>query len=60
VPHGVLSVACQVGERDGIEAAIARAVAPHWELHDLQRRQPSLENIFLHYIGHAAAPEDSA
>jgi ABC-2 type transport system ATP-binding protein len=59
-PHGVLSVACQVGEKDGIEAAIARAVAPHWELHDLQRRQPSLENIFLHYIGHAPAPEDLA
>ncbi|MDH3604389.1 MAG: ATP-binding cassette domain-containing protein, partial [Candidatus Tectomicrobia bacterium] len=58
--HGVLSVACQVGEQDGVEAAIARAVAPHWELHYLQRRQPNLENIFLHYIGHAPASEDAA
>lgn len=47
---GFLVVDCDVDDRDGIEAAIARAVASRWGLHRLERRQPTLENIFLHYV----------
>ena len=47
---GVLSVECQVGAHDRVEAAIARAVAGRWDLHQLERRQPTLENIFLRYV----------
>lgn len=47
---GVLDVACHVGPKDGVEAAIARAVASRWDLHRLARQQPTLENIFLHYV----------
>jgi ABC-2 type transport system ATP-binding protein len=46
----MLSVECIVQLRDGVEAAIARAVATKWELYRLERRQPSLENIFLRYV----------
>ena len=35
---GVLTVDCQVDARDGVEAAIARAVAGRWDLHRLERR----------------------
>ncbi len=58
-PGGVLAVDCKVGTRDGVEAAIARAVATRWELHRLERRQPTLENVFLHYVG-ASPPEEKA
>lgn len=57
---GVLAVECLVDERDGMEAAIARAVAPHFELHRLERRQPTLENVFLHYVGTSSAPAEAA
>ena len=53
-PHpsavGVATVNCQVEQRDGIEAAIARAVANRWDLYRLERQQPTLENIFLRYV----------
>jgi ABC-2 type transport system ATP-binding protein len=48
--NGVLSVACQVGAHDRVEAAIARVVAGRWDLHGLERRQPTLEHIFLRYV----------
>ena len=48
--EGVVSVNCQVESREGVEAAIARAVANRWELYRLERQQPTLENIFLRYI----------
>jgi ABC-2 type transport system ATP-binding protein len=48
------SVECQVDAREGIEARIARAVASQWELHRLERQQPTLENIFLRYVGDTA------
>lgn len=48
--HGVLTVECQVDAGDGVEAAIARAVAGRWDLHRLERQQPTLENIFLRYV----------
>jgi hypothetical protein len=47
----LLSIECQVDAREGVEAAIARAVAARWSLHRLERRQPTLENIFLRYVG---------
>lgn len=51
----VLAVECQVDARDGVEADIARAVAGRWDLHRLERRQPTLENIFLRYVQEPAA-----
>jgi ABC-2 type transport system ATP-binding protein len=47
---GRLAVECQVDARPGVEAAIARAVADRWELHRLERQQPTLENVFLQYV----------
>lgn len=54
----VLSVACQVDAREGVEAAIARAVASRWQLHRLERQQPTLENVFLRYV--SQAPDEEA
>ena len=47
---GLLEVECQVDGDDGVEAAIARAVAGRFDLHRLERREPTLENIFLRYV----------
>jgi ABC-2 type transport system ATP-binding protein len=55
---GILSVACQVEVRQGVEAAMARAVATRWQLHRLERQQPTLENIFLHYVRQSPAAEE--
>jgi ABC-2 type transport system ATP-binding protein len=49
--NDLLRVECQVEALEGIEARIARAVARRWELHRLERRQPTLENVFLRYVG---------
>jgi len=57
---GVLRVECQVGARDGVEAAIARAVAGRWDLHRLERRQPTLEHVFLRYVQEPAGREEAA
>jgi len=56
----LLAATCQVAAKDGVEAAIARAVVPRWELHRLVRQQPTLENIFLHYVGHHAPVSENA
>jgi ABC-2 type transport system ATP-binding protein len=48
--HGLLSVECRTDARDGVEAAIARAVVGRWDLHRLERQQPTLENVFLQYV----------
>ena len=52
-----LRVECQIEARDGVEAAIARAVAPRWPLHSLGRQEPTLENIFLQYVGETMTPQ---
>jgi ABC-2 type transport system ATP-binding protein len=52
---GMLGVECQVTADEHIEARIARAIIQSGELHKLERRQPTLENIFLRYIGHTGA-----
>ena len=56
VPGGahMLNVECQTDAREGAEAAIARAVAGRWDLHRLERQQPTLENVFLRYVTQAA------
>jgi ABC-2 type transport system ATP-binding protein len=59
-PGRPLAVLCDVDARDGIEAGIARAVAAQWELYRLERRAPTLENIFLHYVGARPAEEEAA
>ncbi len=51
----VLNVECQTDAREGVEAAIARAVAGRWDLHRLERQQPTLENVFLRYVSQAPA-----
>jgi ABC-2 type transport system ATP-binding protein len=53
-------VTCLEDRRDGMEAAIARAVATRFELHRLERRQPTLENVFLHYVRAKAALSEAA
>ena len=59
--HGdLLAVDCRIDAEDGIEASIARAVAGRFDLHRLERRHPTLENVFLHYVSDAGAPGDSA
>jgi len=58
--HGVLTVECRVDPGDGVEAAIARAVAARWDLHRLERQQPTLENIFLRYVGEPRAEGPAA
>ncbi|ETW92783.1 MAG: hypothetical protein ETSY1_42160 [Candidatus Entotheonella factor] len=50
-----LVATCQVALKDGIEAAIARTVVPRWDLHQLARQHPTLENIFMHYVGQPVA-----
>ena len=48
---GMLNVDCHVDAGQGIESAIARVAAAKWDLHKLERQQPTLENVFLRYIG---------
>ena len=57
---GGLIVDCQVDARDGVEAAIARAVAGRFDLHRLERSQPTLENIFLRYVQEPPASGEAA
>lgn len=55
-----LTIDCQVDDRVGIEAAIARAIASQFELLHLERRQPTLENVFLHYVHETPDAEAAA
>lgn len=57
---GRLTAVCRVDGDAPVEAAIARAVAPGWDLHRLERSQPTLENIFLQYVGAEADRPGSA
>jgi ABC-2 type transport system ATP-binding protein len=47
---GVLLADCRIERREGVESAIARAVAGPWNLHRLERQQATLETIFLKYV----------
>ena len=48
--HHIFSVECDVEEREGLDAAIARRVSSEWSLHHFERQQPTLENVFLRYV----------
>ena len=48
--RGRLTVECRVEATEGVEAAIARAIAGRWDLHRLERHEPTLENVFLRYV----------
>jgi ABC-2 type transport system ATP-binding protein len=56
----LLAVDCRIDAEDGVEAAIARAVAGRFDLHRLERQHPTLENVFLHYVSDGGAPDDAA
>jgi len=56
--HPRLTVECQVDARDGVEAEIARVVSRRWDLHRLERQQPTLENIFLQYVAPTPGSEN--
>ncbi len=58
--EGVLHAECHVDAGDGVEARIARAVAGRWDLHRLDRRQPTLENIFLRYVSNKPSVKEAA
>jgi len=58
--QGLTVVDCQVDADAGVEAVIARAVAGRWDLHRLERRQPTLENVFLRYVGAGDRAPDEA
>jgi ABC-2 type transport system ATP-binding protein len=61
VPGGTrVRADCQVSERDGVEARIAKTVALRWPLHRLERQQPTLENVFLRYVGEGVSEEKAA
>lgn len=57
---GLTRAECQVDADAGVEARIARAVATRWELYRLERQQPTLENIFLRYVGTTAREREAA
>jgi ABC-2 type transport system ATP-binding protein len=46
----MLTVEVHIASSNGVEAAIARSVARRWDLHRLERHQPTLESVFLHYV----------
>jgi len=50
----VVAVDCRVEAESGVEAAIARAITRRWDLYRLERKQPTLENIFLRYVNERA------
>jgi ABC-2 type transport system ATP-binding protein len=57
----IVAVDCRVEPRHGVEAEIARAVTRRWDLHRLERLEPTLENIFLRYVSTPVdTPTDAA
>jgi ABC-2 type transport system ATP-binding protein len=50
----IVAADCRVEAESGVEAAIARAITRRWDLHRLERKQPTLENIFLRYVNDRA------
>lgn len=55
VPNAkLLSFDCMVSDDEGIQQRIARAVTSSGELHRLERRKLTLENIFLRYVAQSS------
>ncbi len=50
----LLSFDCMVSEDEGIQQRIARAVTSAGELQRLERRKPTLENVFLRYVAQSS------
>ena len=57
--EGLQIIECQVDAVDGVEARIARTLIASGELYKLERRQPTLENVFLRYISHSDRNNDA-
>lgn len=57
---GLVRAECQVESETGVEARIARSVATRWPLYRLERQQPTLENVFLRYVGHGELQKEAA
>ncbi len=55
----IVKAECQVETRDGIEAEIARITTARWGLHGLERLHPTLENVFLRYVGETSAEQEA-
>jgi ABC-2 type transport system ATP-binding protein len=61
VPNAkLLSFDCMVTEDEGIQQRIARAVTSAGELQRLERRKPTLENIFLRYVAQSSKNSEQA
>ena len=61
VPNAkLLSFDCMVTEDEGIQQRIARAVTSAGELQRLERRKPTLENIFLRYVAQSSKNTEQA
>jgi ABC-2 type transport system ATP-binding protein len=57
---GLYSIDCQVDAQEQVETRIARTVTSCGELFRLERQQPTLENVFLRYIGHTRDTSNTA
>ena len=57
--YGMCTVECDIEDRDGVDAAIARKVSSKWSLHHFERRKPTLENVFLRYVRDVSGELDS-
>ncbi len=61
VPNAkLLSFDCMVSEDEGIQQRIARAVTSAGELQRLERRKPTLENVFLRYVAQSSKNSEQA
>jgi ABC-2 type transport system ATP-binding protein len=61
VPNAkLLSFDCMVTDDEGIQQRIARAVTSAGELQRLERRKPTLENIFLRYVAQSSKNSEQA
>ena len=49
-----------VSEDEGIQQRIARAVTSAGELQRLERRKPTLENVFLRYVAQSSKNSEQA
>jgi len=57
---GLVRADCQVESESGVEARIARRIATRWSLYRLERQQPTLENVFLRYVGKGETQKEAA
>ena len=58
--EGLLRVECQIDASEGVEARIARVVTARWNLRRLERREPTLENVFLRYVAQDGQAREAA